>query len=52
MLHYIAITTYVTLRTDMAVRCGMLMDCSENLIGICKKKKTNMTAKHGILKGS
>ena len=36
-------------RTNMDAKCKMFMNCSKNLIGICKK--INMTSKHGILKG-
>ena len=38
------------LRTDMLAICEVFMNCSENLIGICKKN--NMTAKQEVLQES
>ena len=37
-------------RISMAVRCEMFMNCSKIFKGTCKK--SNMTVKQGILKGS
>ena len=37
-------------RTNISAKCKIFMNCSNNVIGICRK--TNMTAKQGLLKGS
>ena len=33
----------------MAAKCEMFINCSKNVAGIYPKKRTNMTARHGVL---